>query len=435
MEISTDIAIIGGGLASYAAALELQEKGKQVTLITKGPGATALSSGAWDIAASSKSFSIRENLAEILQACEFHPYHVLARNIPHGDFFNLIEETMQRAAHGLALPISGDGRKNLGVVSNFGTVRPAAFVQTSMRDADIHGMDRAKVLVVGIQGFPPFNARFISEALLEFQETQTKNHLEFSGQVMVEMPDVLSRASLNAVELALHLDREATFKKFGNTVMKYLDGKVYTHLLLPPVMGVKNTSGILGAMRKITGLKVAETLSAPMSVPGWRLHESIQKYFSDKDVEILEGEAVDFEREGRRIKSLRIHQEEKLYKVKARSFILATGKFIGGGIQKEQDFRETIFGLPVFCQGKVVRGQSVMGLARPLSSEVQPFLSVGVGVNPLCQALDEDQQVAYDNLFAAGSVLTGFDPSHERCRAGVSILSGTIAAQHALQTI
>src|SRR5262249_25551605 len=49
--VAMNVLVIGGGLAGAAAALSAQKAGARVLLVSRGPGATALSSGAADIAA------------------------------------------------------------------------------------------------------------------------------------------------------------------------------------------------------------------------------------------------------------------------------------------------------------------------------------------------------------------------------------------------
>ena len=289
----------------------------------------------------------------------------------------------------------------------------------------------AKVLVVGIPGFPNFNARFLRHSLLEQQERQAKNHLDFAGSLDLEIPELSERVSLSAVELAQRMDREETFVSVGQEIVRYLEAKVYTHLLLPPVMGIENTQAILEALRRVTGLKAAETLATPMSVPGWRLQLAMDKFLHDQDCERLDGEAVGFDAEGRRIKALYIHQGDQRHKLKARAVILATGKYLGGGLKRQGRWKEPVFNLPVFIQGKELRAQTLPQVSRPGVAERQPFLSGGVAINPLTQPLDGDGQIIYDNLFAAGAVLADFDPAQERCAAGVSLVSGSVAGRHA----
>jgi glycerol-3-phosphate dehydrogenase subunit B len=442
MEKSTDIVIVGGGLAAYAAAVELKNSGREVTLVTKAPGGTALSSGAWDLADHPTRFqgqpwerarSIRANLAEIIARNPFHPYAVLSRHSPAGEFFDFLLQRAGRAAGELPLALTLVGEGNRLMPTDLGTLKPTALVQASMAEADFSTMEKAKVLVVGISGYPQFNARFIREALLAQQEDQARARLEFAGHWEVAVPELPSRSSLTGVEIAQCLDREASFVPLSTQLVKYLEGKVYSHLLLPPVLGLENTAALIAALRRLTGLKVGETLATPMSVPGWRLQEAIQKYFQKNVGEIQEGQVVGFDGEGRRIKSVRIHDRERRVRIRARSFLLATGKYLGGGIRRQERFQESVFHLPLTYRGAVLDDQTVLRTSRPEAAALQPFLSAGVAINPLAQPLNAEGDVIFDNLFASGGILADFDPAHERCAAGVSIASGTIAARGAMQ--
>lgn len=438
MEITTDIAILGGGLAGYSAAVELRDSGLQVTLVAKSNGSSAMNSGAWDIADSpvrgkrdewAEWPSWRDGLKEILRRRENHPYSILARGANGGDFADFVDAKVRAAAS--VLPLAMAEGDPLALVTDFGTVKPSAWVQASMRDADLRAWRGAKVLMLGIPGFPNFNARFLRHSLLAQQERQGQAHLDFAGSLDLDIPELSGRCSLSAIELAQRMDREETFVAVGQEIVRYLEGKVYTHLLLPPVMGLDNTQAILEALRRITGLAAAETLAAPMSVPGWRLQQAMDRYFKQAGVECLAGEAVGFDAEGRRVKALYVHEGEQRHKIKARAVILATGKYIGGGIERHGRWKEPIFNLPIFAQGRALRAQTLPQVSRPGVSERQPFLDAGVAINPLAQVLDGDGNIVYDNLFAAGAVLADFNAAQGRCAAGVSLVSGAVAARHA----
>jgi len=329
------------------------------------------------------------------------------------------------------MPLATQEDDALALATDLGTVKPSAWVQASMRDADLKRWNQAKVLVVGIQGFPAFNSRFIRNALLQQQENQAKTHLKFAGSLDLEMPDVPGRASLHPVELAQRFDREASFVKLGQEIVRYLEGKVYTHLLLPPVMGLENTAAILEAVRRITGLNAAETLATPMSVPGWRLQQAMEKFFHERHFERVDGEVVGFDSESRKIKALYVHQGEERLKLRAKAVVLASGKYLGGGVEHWRHWREAIFNLPLFFGDKSLLHQSLPQVTRRHYSEPQPFLSAGIRINPFGQPLDADADLGYDNLFAAGGVLANFNPAQGHCAAGVSLVSGTVAARHA----
>ncbi len=443
MEVTTDIAIIGGGLAAFAAAVELKGTGLEVAVIAKAPGGTALNSGAWDLAdwparqaeePWQRALSFRACLEELLHS--HHPYARIAESVPPGGFADFLWQRTERCAQQLPLAMARREGRNLLMPADLGTIKPTAFVQASMLEADLAAMQRAKVLVVGIKGYPQFNPRFVRSAILEAQEQAgAAVHVEFAGYYEAEIPALAGKDSLTGVEIAQCLDEEESFVPFGQAVLQFLQGKVYSHLLFPPVLGMRNTTAIVEALTHLTGLKVAETLATPMSVPGWRLQDAIGKYFDAEGIELLEGEVVGYDCEGARVKSLRIHAQENRIRLNARAFILATGKYIGGGIRREGRFQEPCFHLPVTRRGKVLSGQSIAAESGPEAAAIQDFLAAGVAVNPRMQPIDPAGNPIFENLFAAGSVLADFDPVHQRSAAGVSIASGTVAAAAAKQGV
>ncbi|HKY62002.1 MAG TPA: FAD-binding protein [bacterium] len=431
--------MLGGGLAAYAAALELRESGLQVTIVARAPGASALNSGAWDLAATSRSSTedwaewpeAKVALREILRSREEHPYSVIGRGLGLDESSDFIHQALERAARTLPLEMSSSDSGAMAMVNDLGTVKPSAWVQSSMREADLRSWRRAKALVVGFEGFPKFRGEFIRRSLLEQQEKQPFSHLEFAGSLEMAVPGVSGRASLTAVEIAEALDREENFVAFGQELVGYLEGKVYDRILLPPLLGLENTRHIVEALGKITKLKVAETLATPMSVPGLRLHRAIERFFDHESFEKIEAEAVGFDAEGRKLKALYLHSEEQRHRLRASAFVLAGGKYLGGGIKRRRQWREPLFGLPIWLEGKLLKHQSMPQVTRRDPAISQPFLTAGLRINSFAQPLDGDGQIAYDNLFAAGAILTGFNPAQEHCAAGVSIATGAVAGRHA----
>lgn len=440
MELKTDIAILGGGLAAYAAALELRESGLEVTVVARAPGASALNSGAWDLADSPGRGSAedwaqwpdsRAALREMIRSREEHPYAILSRAAGLGEIGDFVHQSMDRAARVLPLEIQGSDSGVLAMVADLGTVKPTAWVQSTMREADLRNWRRAKVLVVGFEGFPKFRADFLRRSLLERQERQDSSHLEFAGSIELPVPGVTGKASLTAYEIAEALDREENFVAFGQELMRYLEGKVYDRILLPPLLGIENSHHIVEALGKITGMKVAETLATPMSIPGLRLHRAIENFIDHESFEKMEAEAVGFDAEGRKLKAIYLHRDEQRHKLRASAFVLAGGKYLGGGIKRRGEWREPVFGLPIWLGGKPLKRQSMPQVTRRDPAEAQPFLAAGLRINSFAQPLDLDGQIAYDNLFAAGAILTGFNPAQEGCAAGVSIATGTVAGRNA----
>ena len=71
--------------------------------------------------------------------------------------------------------------------------------------------------------------------------------------------------------------------------------------------------------------------------------------------------------------------------------------------------------------------------ASPLafSDEPQPLFRIGIRTSDFLQPLDTKGDAAFPNLFAAGSILRGYDFIHDRTGSGVAILTGAVAGENA----
>jgi glycerol-3-phosphate dehydrogenase subunit B len=440
MDLSADIVVIGGGLAGFTAALEAHIRGRKVIVIQKGAGVTHLSSGAIDLADSplrtphdayEEHRSIERGIDEIIRREPDHPYTLLSRRLGNAGFLDFLRRGVRQVMAVLPLGWVGNLETNQLQITNFGILKPTALVQGSMAEGDILSMNQAKILVVGIRGFVPFNSRFIKDSLFEIQASQPVPRLQFVGHLEIDVHGLEGKSSLSALEIAVRLDREETFVRFGQSLLAYIQGKVYTHLILPPVMGIINQEPILLALRKITGLQVAETLATPMSIPGYRLAQAIRHFLETKQIDLIEGQVVGYDGEHRLVKSIRVHAGARRLKIKAKSFVLATGKYIGGGITRHQEFREPIFNFPVYAGQHSVTNQSVFQLTHSSISRSQPLFRSGLKTNELLQPFDQNGNPLFENLFAAGSILGGYDCIHDGTREGVAIATGSYAGQMA----
>jgi glycerol-3-phosphate dehydrogenase subunit B len=92
--------------------------------------------------------------------------------------------------------------------------------------------------------------------------------------------------------------------------------------------------------------------------------------------------------------------------VAAHNFVLATGKYLGGGIQANDELRETVLGLPVWLEqfGDVFTSPDALTLTDPVRTADQPLMRAGVHVNDEQKPVDRARDVVYTNVFVAGTV-------------------------------
>jgi glycerol-3-phosphate dehydrogenase subunit B len=122
--------------------------------------------------------------------------------------------------------------------------------------------------------------------------------------------------------------------------------------------------------------------------------------------------------------------------LRAAAWVLATGRFVGGGIARRGVLVETALGLPV--QAAEGADAGVHLAARPAASLTsrdrrapQPLLSAGLRVDAFLHPLDERGSPVHPRLFAAGAVIGGHEQATDGTGLGVAILTGWLAGRAA----
>jgi glycerol-3-phosphate dehydrogenase subunit B len=111
---------------------------------------------------------------------------------------------------------------------------------------------------------------------------------------------------------------------------------------------------------------------------------------------------------------------------RAKAFVLATGKFVGGGLDSERGrIYETLLDLPVLHS----RNRKEWFNLRFLTTEGHPFNVFGVEVDENLQPTGPGGQVIYSNLFAAGGIIAHADSISEKSGGGIAISTGFLAGK------
>jgi glycerol-3-phosphate dehydrogenase subunit B len=114
---------------------------------------------------------------------------------------------------------------------------------------------------------------------------------------------------------------------------------------------------------------------------------------------------------------------------RADAVVLATGHHIGGGLRKERVIREPLLGLGVFHDGKPAQAGGLRMQHLEYLDATQEFRT-GLATDERLHPLNEEGRAPFENLFAAGSVLGGYDYAGP-CGFGVPILTGWLAGRWA----
>jgi glycerol-3-phosphate dehydrogenase subunit B len=195
------------------------------------------------------------------------------------------------------------------------------------------------------------------------------------------------------------------------------------------VLGLSPASRVAERVAEVAGLAVAEIVADVPSVPGVRLQAAIEAALAHAGVEVVTGELA-----GATGPDAPVMAGGR--ELRAARWVLATGRFVGGGIRRRGALAEPALGLPV--QAAEGREAGVHLAGRPAASLTvrdrrapQPLLSAGLRVDALLRPLDERGRPIHPGLFAAGAVIGGHEHATDGTGLGVAILTGYLAGRAA----
>ncbi len=450
MDIEADLVIIGGGMAGLVAGTQAAEQGLDTVLLRKGQSATAYSSGAIDVIGylpeASDPFTFpEEGLFALSRLYPLHPYSVIGydeRIEPEKILDTIIQRTSETVSwlkthlEGTLAPVMGDFDSNIHPITMLGTTKPTCLIQKTMNHGDLNENDEAVLLFVGISGYADFNASAVAQTYLE-DRLATGGTPRKVGHCIVKIAPFGKSYNLSSIEIARHLDHENAIEELAKQLKPHIEQVGATHIAFPPILGVRNAPDNVAKLEELTGTTVFELLGFPPSIPGQRLQKSLEAIFVKAGGRMLIGtEAKSYERDGSILKSIIASTPRREIKISGKAFLLATGKYIGGGISgTESGLRETVFNLmPVtgdYHSAKdIIPSRSTNKLA--ISPLGQPIQMCGLSVDPRFRPVTEDGLEWAENLFAAGAVLAGYNYAIEKSGLGVAAVSGNNAVRNAI---
>lgn len=409
MKHKTDVLIIGTGLSGLTAAAKAAESGKKVMLVAKGMGALGLSSGCidlWGYGLDDQEQVCKNPLAEVFRLQERNPKH------PYNKALDVLKESLsffKKLCEENNFPYLANGEGNWLLPTALGTLRPTYLAPASMAIKDIFNIKR--FLIVGFQELKDFYPNVIA--------TNLKNSGQLNPDCLFDTA-LISTGSLelNPNNLANRLEKPDVINNITAQLRPHLLPD--TVILFPPVLGDHWNSTVAKELANSLGCSVYEVANIPPALPGQRLQQMLLHHIKRQGVEVVLGCTVTGAQvENKRCTEITATGSGKQITIVADSVILATGSFLGGGLEsKPGEIWEGIFNLPVeTCTGK-------WSTREFLSLEGQPFSKFGIRVNDCLQPLDEQMQVLIDNLMVVGANLSNCNYSIEKCGNGVALATG-----------
>lgn len=414
-EIYCDLAVVGAGLAGMAATLFAANR--NISTVQIGDtGDIQFTSGLMDLLAVHpiETGALHDDpwkaLAQLASDCPQHPFSRIAPTQIRNAFkeiFAFLE------AQGL--PYQSRPNCNVDILTFAGTLKKTYAAPLTMW-AGIDALEnREPCCIVGLEGLKGFSSRQIAEHLRAKWPGLKAAVVKFPG----------TRGEVFSTHLSTLLENESTRAEFADRLKTHLKGA--RAVGIPAIIGLQQNKKILNELSARVGAQVFEVPTLPPSMAGIRLRQAFERGLSAKGLTLLYQERV--HRVERTVGDWRLHLQNghAPKTVYAKSLLIATGRFLGGGLYADRKhIRESLLDLPVYQPARRTHWHD----KDFFSPGGHPINQAGLEIDSAFRPVDRTGRFAAHNLFAAGSILAHQDWKRMKCGSGLAVASafGAVAS-------
>lgn len=403
-----DVIVIGGGLSGLTAAAAAAARGKKTMMITKGAGTLAIGGGTIDVLGYDPAGNPLAGPCETMASLESgHPYQKIGVNRVREALAFFLDICKRRG-----YPYMGSLSENRWVPTAAGTFKPTCLVPETMKSDALATAKR--IIICGFNGLKDFYPQLIMQ--------QLEKRPYYSGKCTIVMvsTNIRQERDVSALDVARWLDSPEGRHEFTGQLKKVATpGSV---VLVPPVLGAEPSYAVMRELENSLEIPLVEMAAMPPSIVGLRLYKLMMRHVKDLGVTIVENASVagaDVQ-EGR-CRAVITENFDRNRSYCAKSFVLATGGFYGGGIVAGLDsVCEPVFNLPVYTTADYEKWTN----ESLFSKRPQPFALFGVRTDDNLRPVDEQGKVLLHNVHVAGRNLALYDFCFEKSGNGVAIASG-----------
>jgi glycerol-3-phosphate dehydrogenase subunit B len=414
-----DLAVVGAGMAGQCAALFARLQGLSVTVL--GPvGAWAYASGLFDLLGVHPvdEGKLVDDPWEAVRAVPSdlpgHPYALVSEQDVR-TAFDVLLDAFDQAGY----PYVHALEANSDVITSVGTRKRTYCLPRTMWAGVAALRDRVPCLLVDFEGTKDYSARqIVVNASPAWPDLRS---------VRVRFPGAESLPELSSEFLARRLDEPACRQRLAEVVAPHVGQSKAVGL--PPILGFEKPSDALADLERRLGVSVFEVPSTPVSVPGLRVRLAFERWFRERGVRALADRVARAQVDPEGGFVLHAGDAESQVVIRARSVLLATGRFLGGGLVADRHrVREALLDLPV-CQPGSRADWHRKDLFDPRGHEIN---QAGVEVDDAFRPRGVAGGAAFPSLHAAGSILAHQDWMRTKCGSGLAIATAWGAVRSCL---
>lgn len=413
-----DTIIIGGGLSGLISGIYLSQRGQRCVIISSGQSALHFSSGSFDLLNNlPDGTSVQKPLdaiSELVKQAPTHPYAKLGETK-----FKELAQQAEEFFKNAGISTQGDHEENHYRVTPMGTLKPTWL---TLKNLLISENEKCLPIqhpgIFNITGFLDFYTRFIADEFLKMGAKCSIHSINFPALENLRK----NPTEMRSVNIARVFDKQENIKELAR-ILKAESGNCDS-IILPAITGL-NREDVVDYLRKEINKPIYLLPTLPPSVPGIHTQQKLRSVFQQNGGIFMLGDNVlRADIKGNRISQIYSFNHGDIPFV-GQNFILATGSYFSQGlIASTEKIYEPIFDLDVtFTPNRTQWYNSDV-------FDTQPYQSFGIKTDSTFRCTREGK--IFENLYAAGAILEGFNPLKEGCGAGVSILSAMYIAEQIL---
>lgn len=419
----SDLIVIGAGLAGTAAACFAVTRGLKTTQISATSGELIFASGLLDLLdiypphEQTHWDNPWEGLAALINDAPRHPY---AKVGPEA----IREAIREFVAHLEAAGLSYRGLPdhNVTLATAAGTLKTTYRVPRSMWHGVTALREKLPTLLVDFEGMKDFSAKLMVETLRSRWPSLRAERLPF--------PLTFLGVDRQNPALAEGMEAAEVREKLADLIRPHLADAGMVGM--PAILGLRSPDRVVADLEHRLGVGIFEIPTLPPSVPGIRLREALDAALVGQGAQLLSGrQVIGVQVDGPCCTGITIGTPSRRETLAAEGVVLATGRFLGGGLTTDRNrIRETIFGLPVAQPPS----RSEWHCDQFLDHRGHPANQAGLEVDQHFRPLGENGDVAFENVFVAGSVLGHQDWIRTKSGAGLAIATAYGAVEAFLRS-
>lgn len=417
--MTCDLCVIGSGLAGMSAALFAANRGLGTVLVGR-TGEIIFATGLLDLMGVHPLKDGRlwsdpwAAIEALVQDLPQHPYGRIPVQAIHAAFEEI---TAFFQTQGLAY--TGFPQRNAAVLTAVGTVKVTYRVPLTMWQGVAARRQKASGLLVAIQGLKGFSARQIAAAVAGAWPNLRTAKVVFPGAHPAGevFPERMARA----------LETEGVRAQWADVLRPHVQDAAI--MGVPAILGISRSTEVMRDLEQRIGCSLFEIPTMPPGVTGLRLKEAFERGLAARKVGMLmenKAFAASF-RPGSGF-AIEVGRMEPEHTIRAAAVVLATGRFMGGGLQADRrGVREPLFGLPVHQPGQ----RDDWHCEDFLDRRGHPIHRAGLQTDECFRPIDAAGRPFHPRLFAAGSILAHQDWMRMKCGAGLAFATAYAAVENA----